>query len=139
VIDTPIAVPLPIRDALSAPYWDALGEGRHIFQRCIACGNAWLPPRHECPRCLHAAWGWETASGSARLVSWVVYHTAFHPAFKERLPYTVAIVELDEGPRLISNIVAIDDPESLVIDQPLELVFEREGDVAIPCYRPRRT
>jgi uncharacterized OB-fold protein len=139
VIDAPLGVPLPVRDTLSAPYWDALDEGRQIFQRCVVCDNAWLPPRHECPDCLHQAWGWEVASGSARLISWVVYHTAFHPAFKERLPYTVAIVELDEGPRLISNIVDIGDPETLVIDQALELVIEREGDVAIPRFRPRRT
>ena len=139
MIEELLSVPLPVRDALNAPYWDALDEGRHVFQRCFSCDNAWLPPRHECPRCLHDAWAWELASGSARLVSWVVYHIAFHPAFKDRLPYTVAIVELDEGPRMITNIVDVDDPESLVIDQPLDLVFEREGGVAIPCYRPRST
>ncbi len=121
---------------IDAPYWAALADGRHSFQRCSACGHAWLPPRHECPQCLHDAWVWEDASGRARLISWVVFHTAFHPSFKERLPYTVAVVELAEGPRLISNIVGVDDPETLQIEQPLELVIEREGDVAIPRYRP---
>jgi hypothetical protein len=137
MIDAPLVVPLPVRDALNAPYWDALDEGRHVFQRCFACGNAWLPPRGECPRCLHDAWAWEVASGAARLVSWVVYHVAFHPSFKGRLPYTVAIVELAEGPRLISNIVDVEDPELLAIDQALELTIEREGDMAIPRFRPR--
>jgi hypothetical protein len=80
-------------------------------------------------------WRWEDAGGDARLISWVVYHTAFHPAFKDRLPYTVAVVELTEGPRLISNIVGA-DPESLRIDQPLRLAIEREGNVAVPRYRP---
>jgi len=132
-----IPLPLPVRDALNAPYWDALLEGRHTFQRCGACGNAWLPPRNECPRCLRAdSWSWETASGRARLISWVVFHTAFHPAFKGRVPYTVAIVELAEGPRLISNVVGIDDPEALRIDQPLELAIESEDGVAVPRYRP---
>jgi hypothetical protein len=131
-----IPLPLPVRDAQNAPYWDALAEGRHTFQRCTVCGNAWLPPRHECPRCLRDAWTWETASGRARLISWVVFHTAFHPAFKARLPYTVAIVELAEGPRLISNLAGVDDPEALRIDQPLELTIEHEGGVAIPRYRP---
>ena len=136
MIGSPVAVPLPIRDALSAPYWGALEEGRHIFQRCFACDNAWLPARRECPRCLNDAWVWENASGAARLISWVVYHTAFHPSFKDRLPYTVAIVELVEGPRLISNIIGIDDPETLEIDQALELTIEREGGIAIPRFRP---
>jgi hypothetical protein len=131
-IDLP-AVPLPERDALSAPYWAALDAGRHVYQRCTACAHAWLPARGECPRCLSAHSRWETASGAARLISWVVYHTAFHPAFKERLPYTVAVVELREGPRLITNIID-SDPETLRIDQPLRLVIERESGVAVPRY-----
>jgi uncharacterized OB-fold protein len=117
-------------------YWAALEEGRHTFQRCSFCANAWLPPRRECPRCLRDTWTWETASGAARLISWVVYHTAFHPAFENRLPYTVAVVELAEGPRLISNIAGGEDPETLRIDQPLRLAIEREGGVAVPRYRP---
>jgi uncharacterized OB-fold protein len=136
VTDAAPAIPLPVPDAVSAPYWAALDAGRHTFQRCNVCANAWLPPRHECPRCLNADYRWEEASGAARLISWVVYHTAFHPAFKARLPYTVAVVELIEGPRLISNIVGTDDPEALTIDRPLRLVIEREGGVAIPRFRP---
>jgi uncharacterized OB-fold protein len=134
--DAPPLVPLPQRDALSEPYWAALDEGRHVFQRCAACGHAWLPPRAECPNCLRAEWSWEEASGAARLISWVVYHTAFHPAFKDRLPYNVAVVELREGPRLISNICGIDDPETLVADQLLVLRIEHESGVAVPRYAP---
>ncbi len=131
-----IPLPLPVRDAQNAPYWDALLDGRHVFQRCAGCSHAWLPPRHECPSCLSADWTWETASGDARLISWVVFHTAFHPAFKDRLPYTVAVVELAEGPRLISNIVGADDPEALRIEMPLRLTIEREGAFALPRFRP---
>ena len=134
--DAPLAIPLPQPDAVSAPYWEALDAGRHTFQRCRVCNNAWLPPRHECPHCLQSDYAWEDASGAARLISWVVYHTAFHPAFKPRLPYVVAVVELAEGPRLISNVVGADDPEALRIEQPLRLTIEREGGVAIPRYRP---
>jgi uncharacterized OB-fold protein len=131
-----IPFPLPVNDEVSEPYWSALLDGRHVYQRCVVCENAWLPPRRECPRCLQRAWSWQTASGRARLISWVVYHTAFHPAFEARLPYTVAIVELSEGPRLISNLVGVDDPESLRIDQALRLVIEDEHGVAVPRYRP---
>jgi uncharacterized OB-fold protein len=139
MIDTAIDFPLPVRDETNAPYWDALDEGRHVFQRCNVCGNPWLPARHECPRCLQSDFAWETASGVARLISWVVYHTAVNPAFKERLPYTVAVVELAEGPRLISNIVGVDDPETLRIDQALRLTIENEHGVAVPRYRPEES
>jgi len=136
VNDLVAAVPIPQPDAVSRPYWAALEEGRHVFQRCIPCGHTWLPPRAECPRCLSPQSSWETASGHARLISWVVYHKAFHAAFADRLPYTVAVVELVEGPRLISNIVGVNDPETLRIDEPLRLVIERESGVAVPRYSP---
>lgn len=130
------AIPLPTRDALSGPYWDALEQGRLTFQRCRRCGHAWLPARAECPRCLHADWARETAGGEARLVSWVVYHHAFHPAFAGRLPYTVAVVELAEGPRLISNLVGVEDPEALAIDAPLRLRVTEAFGLRIPQFSP---
>lgn len=82
--------------------WEALQAGQIVFQRCRSCGGAWTPPRSECPDCLEAAWDWEPASGSGELISWVVYHRAFHPALEALLPYTVALVELAEGPRMIA-------------------------------------
>lgn len=125
----------PPSDSLSDAFWQALKEGRLTFQRC-RCGNAWLPPRSECPKCLNADWTWETASGRAKLISWVVYHRAFHDAFANRLPYTVAVVELAEGPRMTSNIVGVDDPEALRIDQPLRLVIEPDFGLAVPRFTP---
>ena len=134
----PISVPVPApeRDALNTPYWDSLAQGALSFQRCSACGHAWLPPRSECPQCLAANWRWETAAGGAKLVSWVVYHMAYHAAFVNRLPYTVAVVELDESPRLISNVVGVGDAETLKIDQRLKLVIEDESGTAVPRFAP---
>ena len=129
-------VPLPVRDELSTPYWNDLAEGRLTFQRCRGCGHAWLPSRAECPRCLGTDWQREVAGGKATLVSWVVYHHAFHPAFADRLPYTVAVVELAEGPRLISNIVDAGDPEALTIDAPLHLRIEEAFGIKIPRFVP---
>lgn len=133
--DEPV-FPVPVRDGLTTPYWQALEQGILTFQRCAACNAAWLPPRGECPECLAADWRWESASGRGKLVSWVVYHVAYHPAFKDRLPYTVAVVELAEGPRLISNVIGAADPESLRIDQGLRLVVEHEHGFALPRFRP---
>jgi uncharacterized protein len=129
-------IPAPERDALNTPYWDSLAQGALLFQRCSACSHAWLPARSECPACLGGQWVWEKAGGGAKLISWVVYHVAFHPAFANRLPYNVAIVELDEGPRLISNVVGLEDAETLKIDQRLRLVIADEGGTAVARFSP---
>ena len=128
-------MPVPERDALNTPYWDSLAQGALSFQRC-SCGHAWLPARSECPSCLGEQWRWEKAEGGAKLISWVVYHVAFHPAFAQRLPYNVAVVELDEGPRLISSVVGVADAETLNIDQRLQLVIEHEGGTAVARFKP---
>jgi uncharacterized OB-fold protein len=133
---TAVAVPAPVRTPLTTPYWDSLARGVLSFQRCKACNHAWLPARSECPGCLAADWKWEAAAGGAKLISWVVYHVAFHKAFESRLPYNVAVVELDEGPRMISNVVGVADAETLKIDQRLKLVIEDEGGTSVARFRP---
>jgi uncharacterized OB-fold protein len=128
------AFPAPQPSETAAPYWRALDEGRLAFPRCNGCGHAWLPPRSECPRCLSPEWQWTTASGAARLLSWVVYHHGYHKYYATRLPYNVAVVELAEGPRLISNVV--DARQPLAIDMPLRLVIQREAGVALARFAP---
>jgi uncharacterized OB-fold protein len=126
--------PEPLVDAITKPYWDALQKGILLYQHCLSCLNDWLPGRSECPQCLQANWAWRPASGRARLISWVVFHRAFHPAFADRLPYNVAVVELIEGPHLITNIL-VDDAETLVIDQPLVFVPAIEHDHSIARFK----
>lgn len=124
---------LLVRTPLSAPFWDGLQEGLLLMQRCGACGHHWLPARRECPHCLRDAASWVPATGLARLVSWVVYHTPLHPAFESQLPYNVAVVELQEGPRLVSNIVGV-SPDQLRIDQPLRFTTRQRGSVQIAQF-----
>ncbi|PTW99987.1 Zn-ribbon domain-containing OB-fold protein [Pararhodobacter aggregans] len=135
---SPAAFPRPDIDDLSAPYWEALGKGHLLYQRCLSCGTAWLPARSQCPGCLGPDIGWVPASGGAKLISWVVYHRAFNPAFEDRVPYNVAVVELDEGPRLISNVVGLDPEQEICaqlhLDQPLRLAIRHEQGVAIPAF-----
>ena len=126
-------IPQPEITDLTRPFWERLQQGFLSFQRCTACGHGWLPAREQCPQCLGDAWTREDAAGSARLISWVVYRTAFHPAFESRLPYTVAVIELDEGPRLISNVLG--DAAALRIEQRLSLVIEDESGTALPRFR----
>lgn len=125
--------PQPTLDELTTPYWEGVAEGELRIQRCRDCGNVWLPPRSECPNCWGDSWEREAASGRGTLISWIVYHRAYHPYFEDRLPYNVAVVELEEGARLISNMV--DDPSELEIDAPVELVFEDEGGRVLPRFR----
>lgn len=125
--------PVPEITERTAPYWKALSEGCLVFQRCKNCGHAWLPPRTECSVCLCDEVAWEAASGGGRVVSWVIYHHAFNSAFRDRLPYNVVLVELDEGPRLISNIV--NEGDGLAIEKRVELVLEQEHGVAVARFR----
>jgi len=131
-----ITPPLPDLDVLTRPFWDGLAGGVLSYQRCGACGHAWLPARSECPQCLGDVWHREAADGGARLVSWVVYRHAYHPAFAHRLPYVTAVVELDEGPRLISNVVGVEDLSTLRIDMHLALRLEREAGMVVPRFAP---
>jgi uncharacterized OB-fold protein len=94
------ARPEPVRSELDKHWYEALSQGRLIFQRTEV--NAWLPPREEDPVSLSPDWEWVDASGEAALVSWVSYHMAYHPYWEDKLPYQVGIVELAEGPRFIA-------------------------------------
>ena len=115
-------------------YRDALESKRLTFQHCKACNNDWLPPREDCPRCWSPDWEWREASGEATVVSWVVYHTAFDKRFAGRLPYNVALVDLDEGPRMVTNLVSLPDGED-VIGRRAELVFEEDHGRMLPRFR----
>ncbi len=110
--------PAPEVDLINRTYWDGVKEGKLLYQSCT-CGHNWLPPRALCPQCLGTEWQWKAAGGQAELISWVVYHVAYHPAFKDKVPYNVAIVVLEEGPRLMTNI--LDDSDHLSIGAKVSL------------------
>jgi uncharacterized OB-fold protein len=127
-----MSYPLPEPTPLSKPYWDALAQGRLVYQSCHRCKHAWLPARAECPECLEADWEWATASGRGRVVSWVVFHHAYHEAFKSRVPYNVTLVELEEGPRLLTNIT---NPErGIEVGRSVSLAIEKEHDFALARF-----
>jgi len=116
------------------PYWESLERGVLSFQKCSHCGNVWLPARDFCPQCLSDEWAWTPSRGHGRVTSWVVYHTAYDPAFKERLPYNVAIVELDEGPRLMTNLLMPN--EDIRPQLAVRLKPQRRLNVMLPCFEP---
>ncbi|MGH9029732.1 MAG: Zn-ribbon domain-containing OB-fold protein, partial [Acidimicrobiales bacterium] len=93
-------------------------------------------PRASCPACGCTDVEWITASGRGRLHTYLINHRPA-PGFEDDAPYAIAVVELDEGPRMMSNIVGIENtPENLVIDMALEVIFEPRGDTQVPVFRP---
>jgi uncharacterized OB-fold protein len=129
--------PLPGITEDGAPYWEATRRGELRVQRCDACGHLRFPPAVVCPKCLAAAHAWVALSGRGTIYSFIVVHRPQHPAFFADAPYNVAIVELEEGPRLHGNVLdcANDD---LRVGMPVEVTFERVDDeVTLPKFRPR--
>jgi uncharacterized protein len=128
---------LPTIDQESAPWWEGCARGELLIRRCGACGAAHLYPRVHCPTCWSEDVVWETASGRGRLHTWSVVHRNDLPPFRDRVPYVAAIVELDEGQRIATNLVDA-DADALRIDLPVEVVFvtDEEGGLTVPCFRP---
>ena len=125
---------LPIPTPETQHYWDGAREGKLLLQRSNATGKAYFPPRPFCPETGSRDVSVFEASGRATLYSYVINHMPT-PGFEP--PYAIAVVELEEGPRLMANIVDCPQtPEALVLDMPLEVTFEMRGDVALPQFRP---
>ncbi len=115
-------------------FWDGAKAGKLMLQSCTDCDKAYYPPRPFCPACGSRAVKAFEASGKGRLYSYVINHM---PAPGYTPPFTVAVVELEEGPRMMSNILECPaDPDALVLDMPLEVTFEPRGDINIPQFRP---
>jgi uncharacterized OB-fold protein len=120
--------------ATAEEYRAALDRRELTFQRCKACGHAWAPARSECPACWSPDHAWEKAGGGATVVSWVNFHVAFDPRYKDRVPYNVALVDLDEGPRMVTNITNIPAGED-IIGRRVTLVFEQDMGRELPRFR----
>jgi uncharacterized OB-fold protein len=130
------AKPLPVPTAGSLPFWDGCRRHELLLPHCRDCRAPWFPPAALCPRCLGTNWDWTRSSGRGRVYSFVVYHRVYHPGFAKDVPYVVALVELDEGPRFMSNIVDC-SPAEVRCDMPVEVVFEAASEgVVLPKFRP---
>ena len=127
---------LPTVDPDTRPYWDAAREGRLLIRRCNACGEAYFYPRSFCPKCWSEDVVWEEASGRATLYTWSVVHRNDLPPFPERVPYVAAVVDLDEGPRMMTNVEGCAF-EDLRVGMALQVDFRVESDeITVPIFRP---
>lgn len=128
--------PLPAPDADSAALWQGLKEGKLLLQHCLDCGHVQYYQQGMCRRCGAERLEHRPASGRGKVHSFSVVHRAPGPAFKRDVPYAVLLVELEEGPRMISSLVGA-GPESVTFDMPVELVCEKASDeISLPRFKP---
>ena len=127
--------PIPVPTPETAHFWEGTRAGELRLQRCADCDHVYFPPRPFCPGCSSRAVAVFAASGRGALASYVISERP-HPAFEG--PYAIALVELEEGPRMMSNIVECPQtPEALVLDMPLQVTFETLNDeISLPLFRP---
>lgn len=127
--------PVPAIDPDSQPYWDGAKEGRLMIQRCKATGQAFLYSRQLVPGVVDDQVEWIEASGRGTIYSYTVARRPAGQLFDDDVPYVVVSVELEEGARVMSNLVT-DEPDSVAIGQPVEVVFDQVSDeLTIPKFR----
>lgn len=130
--------PIPSPQGESDHYWQKAKEGELWLRKCNACGEAYFYPRDISPCCFSRDTTWIKASGKATLFTYGIVERAPHPGFVEDVPFVTAIVELEEGPTMPTNIVMEDPtPEKLKVGMPLEVVFEEITDtISLPKFKP---
>jgi len=125
-----------LNDIATAPYWEAAARHELVLPRCDDCGLVFFPPRQFCPGCWSGQLSWQPVGGGGKVWTFTEVHVAFYDdIWAADVPYVVAVVELDEGPRMLANIVE-PDTASLSIDDRVEVVFEdRSEGVTLPMFR----
>lgn len=127
--------PLPAITPETRHFWQGTQAGELRLQRCDACGHVYFPPRPFCAKCGSREVSVFAASGRATLYSYVIHH---RPAPGFTPPYAIAVVQLAEGPRMMTNLVDVaQTPEALALDMPLEVTFQKMNDeISLPLFRP---
>ena len=131
--------PLPIPDPVTRPFWDSLKAHAVQLQRCDRCDRFIYYPRAVCPGCLSDDLAWSPVSGRGVVHAFTIPHRHPNPAFGSGVPYVVALIELEEGVRMMSNLIDVDPtPEAVRIGLPVEIVYDDVTDeVTLPKFRPR--
>jgi uncharacterized protein len=131
-----IRKPLPTPTPETRQYWDGCRQHELRIQRCAACGHVQFFPRIYCAGCFSDRVEWINASGRATVLSFTIVRRPVSPAFADEVPYVVALVTLEEGPTMMTNIVDC-APEDVTVGMPVVVTFEdRTADISIPKFRP---
>lgn len=119
------------------PFWEATKQHELRYQVCDDCQSIVFFPRRHCPHCMSMDLSWKTSKGEGTVYTYTVVRQIGLPAFRERVPYAVAWIDLDEGFRMVSNIVGVDDPGTISIGQRVRLTWEdQEGGLSLPMFTP---
>lgn len=124
-----------LEEVEAKPFWGNLKEHRFTAQRCSGCGRFRFPPRAMCSECLSLQADWAPLSGRGKVYSHTTYHRAWHPAYEEKVPYNVSLIDLEEGIRMVSNVVDC-APEDVYVGMPVELIYDDLPDYTLPKFRP---
>jgi uncharacterized protein len=131
-----ISRPAPIPSAQTQPFWDGCAQGQLLLQQCTRCHTFWHPPGPICPSCHSTEYEWTPASGTGAVYTFSVVRQAFRRAWEPLVPYVLAVIELAEGPRMISNVVEI-SPEEVQIGMPVTVTFQPVSEtISLPLFRP---
>lgn len=125
-------MPKPIIDNWNRPFWDACADRRLIVQRCQETGKTWLPPSPISPFAPAAKWEWTECSGAGTVLSWIVFHQVYFSGFSDRAPYNVALVRLDEGATMLSNVLGGND--NIEIGQRVTVDWEMRENFNVPVF-----
>jgi uncharacterized OB-fold protein len=118
------------------PFWDAAAQGKLVFQRCGECKQTHSTPRLFCRQCMAESLQWETSSGQGSIYTFTVNHRAANPHMADKVPYVVAVVQLDEGFRLMANIVDV-QPQSVRVGDRVRVRFLPLNDtISLPQFEP---
>ena len=135
---TEVLPPLPLPNELTAAFWDGANQGRLVIQRCNACGHFQHAPEPICAHCLSFDLGYAAVSGKGSVYTFCIPTQAFHPWFEDKLPFVLAVVELDEQPglKMITNIVET-NPDNVKVGDRVEVTFSPLGEgFTLPVFRP---
>ncbi|MBL4865028.1 MAG: Zn-ribbon domain-containing OB-fold protein [Pseudomonadales bacterium] len=117
-------------------FWQATKDKILSYQQCDDCNTVVFYPRSHCTGCTSGTLSWKTASGKGTIYSYSIVRQSYHPFYKQKVPYAVAWIDLDEGPRLMSNIVGIDDPsKDIKIGQKVEVEWEEGEKINFPLFK----
>jgi uncharacterized OB-fold protein len=131
------AKPLPTLTDENRPFWEATKRNELRMQQCMDCSHIRYPINHVCPKCLSGRAQWKRLSGRGEVFSYIVFHQVYNAAFAKDVPYNVAMIQLEEGPRMISNVVGTPN-EKVKVGDKVEVTFDKvTEDVTIPRFRLR--
>ena len=127
--------PMPEVTPVNQLFWDGTAIGELRVRTCKACGTRFRFVSEWCPNCWSTDLGWHVASGQGKVAAMTVIHTPPYESMAARVPYVLALVELAEGPTMMSNIVDC-EPDAVAIGMPVQVTFEARGELQLPQFKP---